>query len=111
MAAATVSNKRVVSGATQDVVMEFRVSSMTSDQLETISHSGPSGVKPSSVEVQTVIEPTAGPISWAWIEASDDLTNDTMAMRFSVPAGGDITNGVVLVRVHFLSHKSGGKVT
>lgn len=111
MAAATISKKNSIVGATRDVITEMQVSSMTSDQIETISHGGPDGVYPYKVELDVIVEPVSGPVTMAWIRASDDATNNTSNLRFSVPAGGDITSAVGLVRFYFKHSKSDGLVT
>lgn len=111
MAAATVNHVKTIRGAGLDVVQEVKLSVLTSGQTEVVSHGGPSGVKPEKVEHSVIIAPTSGPVDLIWIEASDDLSSNTSSIKLSVPAAGDITNGVVLVRFYFPSAKSGGLVT
>jgi hypothetical protein len=84
---------------------------MTSAQTEAISHGGPSGVAPYKVEHSVITAPNSGPIDLIWLKSSDDLSNNTSSVKFSVPAGGDITSGVCLIRFYFKDVKSGGMVT
>ena len=112
MAAATMTAPIVKKGATQDVVMQLDFSSMTDGQLETVSHGGPSGVRPYQITCETTLRSAAGDlVLMEHVRASDDTTNDTVTLRFTASGGGNLTDATARVLVYFDSHKSGGKVT
>ena len=111
MAAATVVPAKTLFGGPRDVVTELQVSAMTSGQTEVLSHGGPSGARPYKTEIDVITAPNSGPITHVWLQSSDDTSANTSSVKFNVPAAGDITNGVVLIRFYFKDAKSGGLVT
>lgn len=109
MAAATVDYKRTSVAGSDFQLQEMRLSSLTSGQLENVAHGGPNGVACLLVLPEVVTPTTSGdPVSVEHVVASDDTTNNTLALRFRVPPAGDITGAVVKIWAIFIGRASGG---
>ena len=109
--AATISSQENVTFGQQFLIRRIHCTSMTSDLLENIAHGGPAGAKVAFVHgLCTVSAIGNDPVSTEWIKASDSLVNDTVAVKFKVPAGGAILDAEVDLYVFFVEQASGGIV-
>jgi hypothetical protein len=87
-------------------VMKVHLSSLTSDQTETLTHGGPA-MKPDEVTFRVTKAPTAlCAVAPYWLQASDSTT--TSAVKFVAEAGGDIAGYEVDVLFTFYACKDGG---
>lgn len=87
-------------------VMEIQLSSLTSDQTESLTHGGPA-FKPDEVSFEMLTPPTAlCAITPMRVTASDSTT--ICAVKFVAENGGDLAGAVYKVRMTFYSCKDGG---
>lgn len=110
MAASIVSKLNLVGGAQMEVY-EVQLSSLTSGLLENIATpiAAPRSVLASVVDCVITTSATSGdPISWEWIRANDSTTNNTVAVKFKVPVGGDITGAKAAVFIYFFNRATAG---
>ncbi len=109
MAAATISEKKWTFSGSDSECREFQLSVMTSGQLESVAHGGPSGIAPTWVAFETVTGATTGdPVAYEHIAASDSTSNNTVAVRAVVAPGADIAGATVRVLCGFIARASGG---
>jgi hypothetical protein len=107
MAAATVSSSTVhVHGGM--ITQHVTLSVLTADQTESIAVNtglgAPDKVAPFEVEWECLTPATsADPVSMSRVYASDSTTGNTVAVKFTTPALGDITGAVVKVKLRWLS--------
>lgn len=88
-------------------VLEFDCSTLTSNEIVSITHAGPTQYRPDKVEVEWYTAPDAPcASSWYRVRASDSST--VTAMRFVAEAGGDLTGAVARVRLTWYGGKGGG---
>jgi hypothetical protein len=107
MAAATIDSNHMVL-AVPSPVAEVQLSSLTSNQTETIPFpdGAPSGAEVRNVELITVTAATSGYISLA--EWASDEANDQFTVKYYISAGGNIANAVIKLRVTWHDQASGG---
>ncbi len=101
MAAATVSNKRDESNWPR-LLRSFELSAMTSDQQETVTHSGPKAT-PEAIQMQLTTRPTDGSVvGWEWVSTS--VTNGTVTLRVYAEGGGSLDGAVAKFLLTFKDH-------
>ena len=112
MAAATVSNKRDVSNWPL-LIREFTLTSMTSDQNETVTHSGPLA-HPDRVEMTLTERPTDGSVvAYSWDTDDDSVANGTITVRVWAEGGGSLDGAEARFLLTFRDHadQDGGSIT
>ena len=108
MAASIESKKPLVGGSLMEV-HEVKMNTLVSDQVEDIPHGGPSSVYAAIVLPIVTTEATSGdPVSAIWVRDSDSVANNTVRVKFSVGAGGDITGAKASVFIMFFNRATAG---
>ena len=101
MAAATISAKKDLQNWPV-LRRSFTMSAMTSDQQETVTHSGPKAT-PDSVTMNLTTRPTDGStVSFQWLSTS--VTNGTVTVRLWAEGGGSLDGAVADVYLTFRDH-------
>lgn len=110
MAATVVSTKILKAGADGEAITEVKLSALTSGLPEQVSHSGPSGVAPFSVQLVLTAPPTDGSmVSFIWDDS--DTTNNKVEFRALCPAGGSLDGATATLICRFLGQASAGQST
>lgn len=87
-------------------VIQTRVTGMTSGTAENVDH-GFTGALPFMVQVETIVSPAVGGVTYEHIVASDSATNGTISLLPRSTPGGDITSAEALVTIWFRDTASG----
>jgi hypothetical protein len=107
--AATVDSRVPLLTGTQFEVHKVVLSSLVSDQLENVAHGGPSGANASFVLPIVITSATSNdPVTVEWISGSDSTSNNTIAIKAKVAAGGDISGAKVALIIFFGDRASDG---
>jgi hypothetical protein len=105
--AATVNSSALVL-ASPFAIYEWKLSSLVSDQQETLTHNI-DGVAPNFVEFVVCTPATDhSNIVMDWYQASNDTSANTIKVRLKTQADGDMSGASVIVRAHFYAMASGG---
>jgi len=109
MAAATVDKARALAGGSMFELYEVQLSALTSDQLENVTHYGPSSVAATFVLPLVTTGATSGDqVTAEWVRDSDSTANNTVAIKARVSDLGDITGAKLSVFVFFFSRATAG---
>ena len=106
--AATLTNQLLVQNGVP-LVESATYSTLVEGATITHSHLGPDGVAPARVWMEVIVQPTSkDPVLFSFIEGSNDLTNDTIAIVFDTVAGGDLAGAVCKVFIEWVAQATGG---
>jgi hypothetical protein len=90
------------------ITQHTTLSALTSDLTESVAFTtglgAPNIVAPFEVDWECLTPPTSGDLLLMnRVYASDSTSGNTVAVKFKVPAGGDITGAVVKVKLRWLA--------
>lgn len=111
MAAATVDSSTPLLTGSFGLLYSVQLSSLTSDQVETVNipQPRPDSVSPTFVLPLVTAGATDGSMVTAeWVKASDVAASETVAVRARVAGGGDITGAKLTVFIFLGQRASGG---
>lgn len=109
--AATIVARTSLAGGSMMEVHEVQLSGLTSGLLENVAtpSQAPRSVLPSIViPVVTAAATSGDPVTAEWIRANDSTTNNTVAVKFKVRAGGDITGATASVFFLYFNRATAG---